>query len=361
MFAKKENVKAWISLAFTVGACNLGCEYCYLGQHSRKISEIPYSLEEIKKAFSYRRLGGACLVNVCSDGETLIHPRMPQIIKTLLEEGHYVMVVTNGTLKKSIEECLAIEEIFLKRLFFKVSFQYAELKKRNLIELVLENVEAIRKSPCSFTLEYVFDAQKADEIETVKQICEKRLGAVPHIAIPRDDRKYSRGILSKYSWDNYQKVWDEIGYESNFFAFKRQIFGKRYRGYCYAGERALWINMKTGYSYQCYGTPPLQNFMDCKKPVRWLAVGSHCPESHCYNCHALMAIGVAPYPESIKYKATYDEIRDRLCGDGGQWLKPAYRDIFKKGVFQKEHGRMKMKAVDFCNELLRWRRRRENN
>lgn len=332
-----------------------------MGGHGGKVRKIPYSLEEIQHAFSIHRLGGRCLINVCSDGETLIHPLMPQIIKILLQEKHYVMVVTNGTLRKRIKECLAMEEELLERLFFKISFQYAELKKRNWIALEFDNIKMIKESPCSFTLEYVFDADMEDEIEEVKQICKNALGAVPHMAMPRDDRKHSRGILSKYSWENYQKIWDEIGYQSDFFEFKRQIFGKRFKGYCYAGERALWISMETGYSYQCYGTPPLQNFMEYRKPVKWLAVGNNCPESHCYNCHALMAIGVAPYPEKMKYKATYDEIRDRLCDDGSRWLKPVYRDIFKEGVYKKEHGKVQKVIVNYCNIFLGWYRRWKNS
>lgn len=353
----KNKIRAWISLSFRLNVCNLSCKYCYVGHHNSKMNEIPYSSEEIRRAFSYHRLGGSCLINICSDGETLIHPLMPQIIKVLLQERHYVMVVTNGTLTKRIKQCLEIEKELLERLFFKISFQYAELKKKNLIGLELENIELIKKSPCSFTLEYVIDMSKIDEIAEIKQLCERALGTVPHVAIPRDDRKHSRGILSKYSWENYQEIWKKIAYNSNFFEFKRQVFAKRFKGYCYAGERSLWIDMKTGYSYQCYGTPLLQNFMDYKKPVKWLAVGNHCPESHCYNCHALMTIGVAPYPESIKYKATYDEIRDRLCDDGSHWLKPIYRDVFRNGVYQKEHRKVKKKVVNYCNTLLRWYRR----
>ena len=135
VFKNKNSIKAWVSMSFKFGVCNLSCEYCYIGHHNNKLNDIHYSLEEIRLAFSYKRLGGTCLINICSDGETLIHPLMPSIIKVLLEEGHYVMVVTNGTLKKRIEECLLIENRLLKRLFFKISFQYAELKKKDLIAL----------------------------------------------------------------------------------------------------------------------------------------------------------------------------------------------------------------------------------
>lgn len=118
---KKSPIKKFIGLSFSVGACNLECSYCYVGRHG-SLKEIPYSLDEIKRAFSRRRLRGTAFINICSDGEPLIHPMMVDIIQAFLEQGHYVMVLTNGTLTERLKELLEIPDELLPRLFLKSVF-----------------------------------------------------------------------------------------------------------------------------------------------------------------------------------------------------------------------------------------------
>lgn len=353
----KEKIVRFIALSFKIGVCNLKCPYCYVGQRDGKMNDIPFTIEEMKKAFSKKRLGGTCFINICSDGETLIHPMMPSIIKCFLDEGHYVMVVTNGLLSNKIEECLLIKEN-LDRLFFKLSFHYEEMERIGVLDTFFNNVNMIKKSPCSFTVEYITCDETLNEIEKFKSICNEKLGVLPQINMPRRGRASNLGIESKYTWKKYLEMWDNTGIDSEFFEFRRQVFGKKYRDFCYAGERMLWIDMSTGYSRQCYSTPDLQNFMgELDKPVKWLAVGNNCREAHCYVAHTFMTLGIAPFPGYVKYKPTYGVIRNRICSDGTEWLKPTYKKAFRYGISGRNFSDLKKVIINKLNILLKWKDR----
>lgn len=355
---KTSEIKKFIEIHFPFGVCNMQCSYCYIGQHCKEMKEMRYSVDEIKKAFSKKRLGGCCLINICSDGETMIHPSMPSVIKVLLEEGHYVMVVTNGTMTNRFKECLMFPVELLKHLFFKVSFHYEEMEKMHMLDIFFDNVRMIKESACSLTVEYIVCDDTWENIEQFKETCLRQLGTYPQMNMPRDGRKHSLGICSVYSWENYIKKYEQLGIASEFFTFRKQMFGKRYNKFCYAGQRSLWINMGTGCSYQCYALPPLQYFMDYRRPVRWLAIGEHCNVAHCYSNHAFMTLGVTSCLDGSKYRPTYDEIRDRMTLDGTSWLKPEFQKIFKEGVSRRECSEMEKNIINRFNILLKWYRRR---
>ena len=69
------------------------------------------------------------MLNLCGRGETLLAPYIVNLTRELLEEGHYVMLVTNGLPTKRIKELT--EEIpveLQKQLIIKISFHFMELK-----------------------------------------------------------------------------------------------------------------------------------------------------------------------------------------------------------------------------------------
>ena len=65
-----------------------------------KLPKFRYDAAFIRKALSKDRLGGTCLINLCGGGETLLPAEVVGYTKALLEEGHYVMIVTNATCSK---------------------------------------------------------------------------------------------------------------------------------------------------------------------------------------------------------------------------------------------------------------------
>lgn len=357
--SQRNIIQKFIEIHIPTGTCNLRCEYCYIGGR-REVDNIPYSLEQIRAAFSAKRLGGCCFISICSDGETLISSIVPEIVEVLLKEGHYVAVVTNGTITKNIDKCLAIDYSMLERIFFKFSFHYKELKRIGLMDKFFENVNKVKNSPSSFTVEYTTNDDDIAYMDEMKKICVDNIGAIPHINIPRDDSRKNLGVCSKYSYNNYVKKYNSMGLDSSMFRFKEQFVRTKYKDYCYAGERYLWVNLGTGYSCQCYGRPLLQKFVEeYDKPIKWLPVGNNCSVERCYVDHSMMTLGVAEYPKCTKYKVTYDVIRNRRCEDGSMWVKDIYIEAFRNGVHKREHSAIKKKVVNMVNRVLVWKRRIE--
>ena len=106
MFSDK--IKKIINVIVPVTACNMRCQYCYvsqMGANSGKVTNLPFDVETVAKAFSVERLGGKCLLQLCGNGETLIPPYIVKLVRLFLENGHYVFITTNGTLTNRIDEC----------------------------------------------------------------------------------------------------------------------------------------------------------------------------------------------------------------------------------------------------------------
>ena len=98
-----EKLVKYVDCYIPTETCNFKCHYCYIakqGKFNNKIVKFDYEPSFIRKALSKERLGGTCLINLCAGGETLLSPEVLSLMKELLLEGHYLSVVTNGSLKK---------------------------------------------------------------------------------------------------------------------------------------------------------------------------------------------------------------------------------------------------------------------
>lgn len=118
-----EKIKRFIDVAVPVQTCNLRCPYCYIAQENKFLAALPYFMYDAKtigKALSKKRLGGVCHLNLCGGGETLLPPEMTDILYELLAQGHYIAVVTNGTVTKRFQEICEFPDDFKKRLLFSV-------------------------------------------------------------------------------------------------------------------------------------------------------------------------------------------------------------------------------------------------
>ena len=103
-------IKRFIDIFVPINFCNLQCSYCYVSQFDRKYHreknydvKFEYSPEIVKKALTQERLGGVCHFNACGNGETLIPEALVDYIRVILENGHSVMIVTNGILTDRIK------------------------------------------------------------------------------------------------------------------------------------------------------------------------------------------------------------------------------------------------------------------
>ncbi len=315
---KTVKMKRFIECFLPTTACNMECEYCYITQNAeRKVKKVDLSLcaDRIGKALSQERLGGVCMVNICAAGETLIPKEIISILRDILADGHYVMLVTNGTLTERFRECCSFPEEYRKRLFFKLSFHYLELKKLGKLEVYFTNIKMIREAGISFTVEITPDDGYIPYIPEIKAVCMKNLGVLPHVTVARDERYKGYPFLSKLPREDFVKTWD--AFDSELFRFKESIFEVPRREFCYAGEWGFTVNLQTGDYRQCYKGKKLGNlYKNTEAPIHLCPVGHNCPEGHCYNGHAFLGFGLIPELDTPDYA----DQRNRVLPDGTAWL-----------------------------------------
>lgn len=320
-----DKIKRFIDCYIPTETCNLRCHYCYIAQKRKfnnKLAQFSYSKEIIRNALSKKRLGGVCLLNMCAGGETLLSEEVLPLVKDLLSEGHYVMIVTNGTMTKRFQELATWPKELLARLFFKFSFHYLELKRLGWLERFFKNISIVKSISASFTVEVTPSDELIPYIDDIKKICLDHLGALCHVTIARDDRTEGIDILSDYSFDEYKKIWGQ--FSSELFAFKSEIFYHKRKEFCYAGDWSGYLNLDTGILRQCYCGKVLGNiYEDISAPIPFEAIGYRCTLPHCYNGHAFLTLG--DIPELVT--PSYAEVRNRVCSDGTEWLTKNMREF----------------------------------
>lgn len=313
--------------------CNLRCPYCYitarkLWNHTEQTT-FKYSVNHMLKCLSPKRLGGIALINLTGLGETLLQEGVIELINGLLEEGHYLEVVTNGTAKKKIFELLNMQGENLKRLEFKISYHYKELKRLNILESFFNTVEAIKASNASFTLELMPYDELEDDIQEIIDVTTERFGAKPQITVGRDDKFKNRKILTNHTREEYKNIWS--AFQSPMFDFKMKIMEKRCRGFCYAGKWSFFVDLNSGDAYPCYGQPSKQNiFEDINQPIKYEPVGIYCTEPYCINGHAHLTMGLNPQVQA----PSFAEIRNRISSDGSEWMKESCKEGFSIKLYQ---------------------------
>lgn len=315
-----DKMKRFIDCSVNTFACNLKCHYCYVAQNylfTQKVPKFKYSADVVGKALTKERLGGTCMFNICATGETLIPGGVIEYTKAILAQGHYVMVVTNGMLTKRLEEIAQFPEDYRKRLFFKISYHYLELKRLNKFEHFFSNIELIKKMKASFTVEVTPTDELIPYIDEMKEITLKHLGALPHITVARDESKPDYPLLTKLSREDYIKTWGQ--FDSMMFNFKIKVFGEKRREYCFAGNWTYTLNLLTGTMKQCYKTNYFANiYKHLDKPLKFVNIGHGCKAPHCHNAHAFLCFGAIPELDT----PFYYELRNRVCADGSEWLQP---------------------------------------
>ena len=323
----KHRLKRFYDIDVPVTICNLQCNYCYIthrNQASAEVKPLDYTLTHIRKALSRERLGGTCLLNLCGRGETLLAPYIVNLTRELLEEGHYVMLVTNGLPTKRIKELT--EEIpveLQKHLIIKISFHFMELKSKGLLDKYFDNIRLIERSNISFTVELTPSDDAIPYIDEIKEVCLKNIGALCHITVARDRTKPGIPILSSLSREDYIKVWGQ--FDSPLFDFKMRIFGEPRKEFCYNGLWGGHINMENGSLSQCYRLRPKRIFDNPSAPIDFCPAGK-CEMAHCYNGHSWLTLGMIP--ELIT--PTYLEMRDRVTVDGRHWVGEEMRQFLSQ-------------------------------
>lgn len=330
------------------------CDYCYVSQYDQKYGnnvshqiEFNYTPEHVKKALSVERLGGVCHFNLCANGETLIPSNLINYVKVILENGHSVMIVTNGTLTARIKEYISLPAELRARLGFKISFHFLELKRLNLMEVFFNNIKMIREAGCSFSLELTANDGYEPYIDEIKELCMKHVGALCHLSVPRDEPEKNIPLLSKHTLEEFYEIWKD--FDSPMFDNKIKFWGQKRKEYCYAGAVTGLLNLKTGDFSPCYRQHYTQNiFKNLKKPIIWCPVGK-CNLPHCFNGHSFLAFGTIPELDFC----TYEQVRDRIDINGNHWLTPEMREhLGAKFVIEPLKGFNKFGVVLKKNRLF---------
>ena len=258
---------------------------------------------------------------MCGGGETLLPPYIIELLKELLEEGHYIWVITNGSLNKRFEEISKFPKNLLYRLAFKFSFHYLELKRLNKLEDYVKNIKLMQDSGASFSIEITPYDELIEYIDEIKEFSLKNFGALPHITVAREDNTDNKKILTKLSKQEYNKVWSQ--FNSKMFSFKLSTFLVKRKEYCYAGKWSYILDIGKGVLRQCYSNNLQQNIFENMKLIKIKSVGRKCLEPHCYNSHAFLTWGDIP-----RLKAPYYyEMRNRIQSDEKEWLNPYMKEF----------------------------------
>ncbi len=323
------DVMRFIDCHVPVSVCNFSCEYCSVEQKKRfgaKFKPFPHPVEHIAKALSKERFGGVAAINMCGNGETMLHPELVPLVGLLLQEGHYVSIVTNGTIRDAMNALFSFPPAFRERLFIKFSFHYAELKKRNLLSCFIENVKNARAQGLSVTVELVAAECNMPFIEEIAKCCLDNFGALCHVTDPRDMVSDELKRLAAGSLEEHQKLWGQ--FESALFDYRQATWGKNRRGnFCYAGEFGGCVSLANGVLSQCNKGRVQNIFDDIDEPIHFMACGNNCPFAHCFNSHVWDCfVGVIPGMQS----PSYAQLRNRVCADGSEWLTPAYKALYSE-------------------------------
>lgn len=334
-----------ILLFIPTNSCNLKCEYClvsHTNEWDRSDINFKYPVEHIIKALSPERLGGSCFINLTAQGETLLYKDVVKLIDGLLKYGHHVEIITNGMVENRIDEILSLSDELIQNLFFKISYHYEELTSKGIINKFWNNVNKIKNSPCSYTLEIMPNDKLVNHIDDACSQCMNHVGALCHATVGRDDSKNGKELLTSMSKEDYVKTWSKL--DSTMFKLKMELFGVKRKEFCYAGKWSLLIDISSGEAEQCYGRMNTQNvFKDLSKPIHFVPVGHTCTQAYCFNGHAHIAWGMIPEYKS----ATYFEIRNRNDVNGDNWVKSGCEGFFKQKLSDNNRKYSKIEKILF--------------
>lgn len=343
-----EGIKKFITCHVPVSACNFRCMYCYIGQineNKGKIVSFASSSDRLAARLSPERLGGYCYFNLCGNGETMMHPQLSSFVYELTGMGHYVDIITNGTLVKKFDELIQkLDPDRQSHLFIKFSFHYLELKRTGLMNKFLENVEKIKESGISYTIEITPHDELVSYIDEIKTFSIRHFGAFPHITVARNEATKEIELLTKLSRDEYKETWGQ--FDSRLFDFKFSIFNQPRCEFCYAGLWSLEVDLATGNYIQCYRGKKLGNLLN-NKPIIFAPIGK-CNLPHCFNGHAFLAYGDIPELPA----PTYKEERDRVTINGEHWLKEGCQKFFSTKLYENNEelsDEQKSKTIKLTN------------
>ena len=248
------------------------------------------------------RVGGTCWISICGVGETFVQTEIVEIVGLLLKEGHYVNVTTNGTLTKQFKRLIAVCGTNINHLHLSFSLHYLELKKHDLLETFFNNIQMVRDAGASILVQINLCDEYIPYIDEIKDICINKIGALPQVALTRDESARPMKIFTEMTDEQYYRYGSL--FESKLFDFTYHNFNIKREEFCYAGDWSGVLNLQTGWLSKCYANDEGQNiFEDLNKPIRFEAIGRNCKNFYCVNSSHFMSLGVIPSVKTPSYAA----------------------------------------------------------
>lgn len=335
-----EKIKRFFECLIPVTACNLKCSYCYVMQRDNrknKMATLKYSPEQIEKSLTKKRLGGVCYFSICGAGETTLQPNIEDIIISILKNGHYVNITTNGTVTKRILDILDKSKKYVNHLHFAFSFHFLELKKLNLIDTFFNNINIVKERGVSFVVQLNLCDEYIPYLDEIKNICIERVGAQPQIAATRKEQKRLDKVELYTSYSKKEYIDFGKKFDSPLFDFTMKNFNVKRNEFCYAGEWSGILDLSTGIMRRCYNSYIYQDiFKNPQEKIRFIAIGKCCSAPFCMNSSHFMSLGVIP---SIS-TPTYAELRNRK---DAKWYTDEMENFLnqKLSVNNNEYTRMR--------------------
>lgn len=335
-------IKRFIECLLPVTVCNLKCSYCYVVQEKIKTNKLPilkYDIKTMAAGLSKKRLGGCSYISICGAGETLIPPEIVEITHSILKNGHFVNLTTNGTQSERFDQLLKTSLENRSRLNFSFSFHYLELLKRGLLKTFFKNIKKVRKAGCSFVLQMNMCDEYIPYIDKIISISIREVGAPPQLAATRNSGTSPVTLLTSLSKKDYHKLGKK--FNSPLFDFTVKNFGVKRSEYCYAGKWTSVLNLATGELRRCYSDPHPRNiFKDISKPIDFQPMAKSCVCDYCTNSSHFMSLGVFPF----KRTPTYEALRNRREAD---WYSPKMKKFLSSKLIESNFD------ISFIKNLLK--------
>ena len=188
-----------------------------------------------------------------------------------------------------------------------------------MLDLFFDNVNRVKAAGMSVAMEMVASDDYIPHIPEIRNCCMERTGSLPEISIARSEKDFS--TLTELSDEEYKKTWSV--FDSPSFDFKLKTVGVKRKEFCYAGDWSATLDLGTGEISKCYSRPFQNIFKDPDSPIRFEAMGCHCPLPYCHNSHIWLTLGNIPELDLPNFA----QIRDKVCADGSHWLTEQMHDF----------------------------------
>jgi hypothetical protein len=344
----KDKYKIFIECVVPGTSCNLKCPYCYVTQLSnstkKTMIQYHYSPNIVGKALSQKRIGGCAYINVCGAGETLLSQKLPEYIREILLQGHYVNIYTNGTVNGSFELFSRFPSELLERLSFSFSLHWLELLRTNLLQDFFNNFNKMKTLGCSVVCNMVLDDSYFSHTEEIKASCLKNIGAYPQISFPKKANK--KTDYTELCSD--RKTTEEIGgtFNSPYFDFTKIYFNYNRKKFCYAGAWSFILNLENGNVAKCYQHAVMQNiFKNIDRKIKFEAVGNRCC-AKCCGGGLLLPQGLVPELDIC----SYIELKDR---PEAHWYTERFKEFLSQQLMEnhEEYTPTKKLTVNILHPL----------